>query len=170
MRYPNIAFTLLDVALFKVAVTTKFSTAAADNLVKAAAIGNQEARLAVVETLKTVDMVKSVKIITDINVLKAGVSDISKLPLIYRGGNKMIAVAEDIKIGNNGFIERGLSLNINPNDANIIKYGGPNKILKIPEGLAIAQKGLDIGHFEIISTRAMTLAEYNRLTVLMLMK
>ena len=56
---------------------------------------------------------------------------------------------------------RGVSLNSNPNNPNVVRNGGAFEVKSIPEGLQIIRTKDD--HFEIVPTRPMTVDDYNDL-------
>jgi hypothetical protein len=85
------------------------------------------------------------------------VTDLSKVPPVYRGGKDLTPGEGQVK-SLNGKINRGTSLNFNP--TGLDRFGGAYRIKSLPEGLGIAQRGPDLGHFEIVSTRQMDEAEY----------
>ena len=81
----------------------------------------------------------------------------------YRGGNDMTLKPNEYKIKDGLVVpgKEGVSVNINPSE--VAKFGPPHKVISIPEGLTIAQKGLNPAHFVIRPEYAMTLEQYQTL-------
>ncbi len=76
----------------------------------------------------------------------------------------------DVKAGEDGLISalgkngkpQGLSLNVNPADTFIQKYGGAFPVDSLPEGLQVLQSG-KAGHFVISPSTPMTFENYQQL-------
>ncbi len=94
----------------------------------------------------------------------------SETPL-FRGGNSLNArFGVDVKAASDGLIHptttngkpQGLSLNLNPNDPFIQKYGGAFPVDSVPEGLQIVQSG-NPGHYVIAPSAPMSFERYQQL-------
>ena len=81
----------------------------------------------------------------------------------YRGGNDFSARPSDVKMNNHGMgkTTHGVSVNTNPNA--VTSHGTPYKIIDLPEGLDIIQRGVNPSHFEIVPNQPMPLAQYQDL-------
>ena len=81
----------------------------------------------------------------------------------YRGGNDFSAKPSDIKVNNNGMVKttHGVSVNTNPNA--VAQHGVPHKIVDLPDGLDIIQRGVNISHYEIVPSQPMPLSQYQDL-------
>jgi len=80
----------------------------------------------------------------------------------YRGGDNMTVRAHEVKL-KGGMVQpkRGISVNSNPLDPNVVNFGGAYRLANIPKGLTVRfTKGT---HYEIIPTQAMTLNQYQNL-------
>ncbi|MCL2082462.1 MAG: hypothetical protein FWH04_04400 [Oscillospiraceae bacterium] len=84
---------------------------------------------------------------------------------VYRGGKNFTVKASDIKFDNKGNVKtsHGVSLHVDPKNKNIVNNGGAYRIDSLPKGLKIVQRGNKPEHFEIVPTKAMPLAEYQKL-------
>jgi RHS repeat-associated protein len=103
-----------------------------------------------------------------------GVDDAAKLastPKLFRGGKSLRArLGVDVKAAADGLIHplakngkpQGLSLNINPLDPFIQKYGGAFPLNGLPEGLQALQSG-KAGHFVIAPKAPMTFEAFQNL-------
>lgn len=90
---------------------------------------------------------------------------------LFRGGNSLDArFGVDVKAASDGLIHptatngkpQGLSLNLNPNDPFIQKYGGAFPVDSVPEGLQVVQSGKP-GHYVIAPSAPMTFEKYQQL-------
>ena len=90
---------------------------------------------------------------------------------LFRGGSSLQArLGIDVNAAVDGSIHplakngkpQGLSININPLDPNIQKYGGAFPVRSLPEGLQALQSGKP-GHFVIATKSPMTFEEFQRL-------
>lgn len=81
----------------------------------------------------------------------------------YRGGSDMTLKPNEYKIKDGLVVpgKEGVSVNMNPSE--VVKFGAPHKVVSIPEGLTIAQKGVNPAHFVIRPEYAMTLEQYQAL-------
>jgi len=76
----------------------------------------------------------------------------------------------DVKAAADGLIHpigsggkaQGLSLNVNPLDTFIQKYGGAFPVNSVPDGLQVLQSG-KVGHFVISPTAPMSFETYQQL-------
>jgi len=85
---------------------------------------------------------------------------------VYRGGADLTARSIDVKIDphtGNVLPWRGPSVNVNPNDPNVVKYGGAYRIDSLPEGLKITNPTGKEGHFEIVPEKAVSIDAFNDL-------
>jgi RHS repeat-associated protein len=96
---------------------------------------------------------------------------VSNSPQLYRGGNGITArLGVDVKAAPDGLIHpfgkngkaQGLSLNLNPHDQFIQRYGGAFPVNSIPGGLQTLQSGKP-GHYVISPVDPMGFEEYQRL-------
>ena len=74
----------------------------------------------------------------------------------------MTVRAHEVKL-KGGMVQpkRGISVNSNPLDPNVVNFGGAYRLANIPKGLTVRfTKGT---HYEIIPTQAMTLNQYQNL-------
>ena len=81
----------------------------------------------------------------------------------YRGGNDMTLKPNEY-IVKDGLVvpgKDGVSINLDITEAG--KHGKPYKVVSIPNGLTIAQKGSKLSHYVIRPEYAMPLSEYQRL-------
>jgi len=83
-------------------------------------------------------------------------------PELYRGGNNMTVRASEVKI-RDGLVQptRGISVNSNPMNPNVVNNGGAYRLGPLPTGLKA--KLTNGTHYEIIPTHAMTLENYQSL-------
>ena len=80
---------------------------------------------------------------------------------VYRGGSDLTVKPNEVKIDpETGLVKttHGVSVNVNPNA--VSNFGGAYKIVNLPDGLNIVQRGLDLMHFEIVPTYPMTLEAF----------
>jgi len=90
---------------------------------------------------------------------------------VFRGGNSLQArLGADVKaaadglihpLGNNGKAQ-GLSLNLNPKDPFVQKYGGAFPVKSLPEGLQLLPSG-NPGHLVIAPAAPMTFEKFQQL-------
>jgi len=82
----------------------------------------------------------------------------------YRGGDKLEGRDIDIPTNQEGYIKpgKGLSINLNPNDPFVVRYGGAYEIFlpSIPSGLGIFQRGKP-NHYQIEPLYPMKPNEFN---------
>jgi filamentous hemagglutinin len=92
-------------------------------------------------------------------------------PPLFRGGNSLEArLGVDVKPASDGLIHpnsangkpQGLSLNLDPKDQFIQKYGGAFPVERLPEGLQVIQSGKP-GHYVIAPSAPMTFDNYQQL-------
>jgi hypothetical protein len=95
----------------------------------------------------------------------------SNSPQLYRGGSSLTArLGVDVKAAADGLIypfskngkAQGLSLNLNPHDQFIQRYGGAFPVNTIPNGLHALQSGKP-GHYVIAPVTPMTFDQYQNL-------
>jgi len=81
----------------------------------------------------------------------------------YRGGNDFSAKPSEVKMNNNGMVKttHGVSVNTNPNA--VTSHGTPHKIVDLPEGLDIIQRGVNPSHYEIVPSQPMPFSQYQDL-------
>ena len=81
----------------------------------------------------------------------------------YRGGNDFSANPSEVKINKNGMVQttHGVSVNTNPNA--VTQHGTPHKIVDLPDGLDIIQRGGKPSHYEIVPSQPMPFAQYQDL-------
>jgi RHS repeat-associated protein len=93
-------------------------------------------------------------------------------PQLFRGGNSLEArLGVDVKVAKDGLIHplgtngkpQGLSLNIDPKDPNIQKYGGAFPVNSLPKGLQAIQSGGKSGHFVVAPATPMTIEKFQQL-------
>ena len=84
--------------------------------------------------------------------------------VLYRGGDTFEATPNQVKMDAKGNVlpKRGLSVNVDPANSNVIKYGGPHKITYMPQELTFIPIGSP-GHYEIIPKVAMPFTQYQNL-------
>ncbi|MCX6785201.1 MAG: RHS repeat-associated core domain-containing protein, partial [Candidatus Komeilibacteria bacterium] len=85
---------------------------------------------------------------------------------MYRGGSDMTArPGIDVKVDVNGMVDsnRGITVYDDPTHPNVIKFGGPYEIRRLPNGLEVIQRGQDLTHHEIVSTRPTLFNRYQSL-------
>ena len=82
---------------------------------------------------------------------------------LYRGGSDMTLKNYEYVIKDGMVVpgKDGISLNIDPQK--VAKFGTPHKVVYVPEGLEIVQKGIDLGHYVIRPKYAMPLIDYQNL-------
>jgi hypothetical protein len=90
---------------------------------------------------------------------------------LFRGGNGLAArLGVDVRAGADGLIHplgkngkpQGLSLNVDPRDPFIQKYGGAFPVTAVPDGLQVLQSG-KAGHFVVSPAAPMTFEKYQSL-------
>lgn len=90
---------------------------------------------------------------------------------IFRGGDNLEPrLGVDVKPAKDGLIHplgsngkaQGLSLNLNPKDQFIQKYGGAYPVTSIPEGLQVVQSGKP-GHYVVAPAKPMPFDQYKQL-------
>lgn len=90
---------------------------------------------------------------------------------LFRGGDSLLArLGVDVKLAGDGLIyplsksgnPQGLSLNLDPKNPFIQKYGGAFPVDSVPKGLQIQQSGQP-GHFVISPAAPMTFEIYQQL-------
>lgn len=90
---------------------------------------------------------------------------------LFRGGSSVTArLGVDVKAASDGMIHplskngkpQGLSLNLDPKDSFIQKYGGAFPVNSLPEGLQALQSG-KAGHFVVAPSTPMTFEKYQGL-------
>ena len=66
-------------------------------------------------------------------------------------------------MNNNGMVKttHGVSVNTNPNA--VTSHGAPHKIVDLPEGLDIIQRGGNPSHYEIVPIQPMPFSQYQDL-------
>ncbi len=81
----------------------------------------------------------------------------------YRGGNNFSAKPSEVKMNHNGMVKttHGVSVNTNPNA--VTQHGTPHKIVNLPEGLDIIQRGVNPSHYEIVPSQPMPFSQYQDL-------
>ena len=81
----------------------------------------------------------------------------------YRGGNDFSAKPSDVRMNNNGMVKttHGVSVNTNPNA--VTSHGTPHKIVDLPEGLDIIQRGVNPSHYEIVPSQPVPFSQYQDL-------
>ncbi len=89
------------------------------------------------------------------------VTDLSKIPPVYRGGSEMVPRAIDVKFDEQGFVKRGVSLNADP--SKLTSFGKAYQIKSLPDGLGVVQSINNANHFEIVSTLPMSFEKYSEL-------
>ncbi|MDE6491753.1 MAG: HINT domain-containing protein [Lactobacillus sp.] len=82
---------------------------------------------------------------------------------LYRGGNDMTLSPKDYKIKKGLVVPGQEGVSVNMDISKSARFGQPHKVAGIPDGLTIAQKGKDLGHFVIRPEYAMTLEQYQGL-------
>ena len=92
-------------------------------------------------------------------------------PTLFRGGvNLEVRLGVDVKAAEDGLIHalskngkpQGLSLNVNPTDTFIQKYGGAFPVNSLPEGLQVLQSG-KAGQFVISPSTPMSFEKFQQL-------
>ncbi|MBQ4570337.1 MAG: hypothetical protein IJB21_01420 [Bacilli bacterium] len=101
------------------------------------------------------------KIHEKINQLRTTVVVDGKRVPVYRGGNDLKLSDADIKNYNKFNSKRGVSLNSDPTDKFVMKYGGPYKLKSMPFGLKLTHTGNT--HYEIIPIFKMSIKAYEKL-------
>jgi hypothetical protein len=84
--------------------------------------------------------------------------------VFYRGGSSLSPKPNEVRINKDtGLLNttHGVSLNTDP--TKVERFGGAFRVVSIPRGLKIGQRGNDPGHYEIMPARPMTLNEYEEL-------
>ena len=81
----------------------------------------------------------------------------------YRGGNDMTLKPNEYKIKDGLVVPGKDGVSVNLNASEVAKFGQPYKVVNVPKGLTIAQKGLNPAHYVIRPAYAMTLSEYQAL-------
>jgi RHS repeat-associated protein len=85
-------------------------------------------------------------------------------PTVYRGGSDLTPRIEDVKINpNTGLVKPGHGISLNTDPSKVLKFGEPNEVISVPEGLQILQRGANLGHYEITPSMEMTFEEFGRL-------
>ena len=82
---------------------------------------------------------------------------------LYRGGNDMTLKPNEYKIKDGLVVPGKDGVSVNLNASEVAKFGQPYKVVSVPKGLTIAQKGLNPAHYVIRPAYAMTLLEYQSL-------
>jgi RHS repeat-associated protein len=90
------------------------------------------------------------------------VSHAGKEVPVFRGGNSLMVKPNEIKI-KDGLVQptHGVSVNVNSDD--VAKFGGAYEVKNLPSGLKMLQRGKDVGHFEIVPTKAIPIEDYQKL-------
>lgn len=98
------------------------------------------------------------------NYLRSTVVVDNKRVPVYRGGNDMELSAADIRqyIKTDGM--KGLSLNSDPNNVNIINHGGAYRVKNIPKGLKIVFTGGT--HYTLVPISSIDVESYQKLLYL----
>ena len=81
----------------------------------------------------------------------------------YRGGDDFSAKPSDIKLTQNGLVKTTHGVSVNTNPAAVANHGTPHKIVDLPDGLNIIQRGKNISHYEIVPIQPMSLSKYQDL-------
>ena len=81
----------------------------------------------------------------------------------YRGGNDMTLKPNEYKIKDGLVVPGKDGVSINLNISEVERFGRPHKVVSIPKGLVIAQKGLNPAHYVIRPEYAMPLSKYQAL-------
>ena len=81
----------------------------------------------------------------------------------YRGGSDFSAKPSEVRMNNNGMVKttHGVSVNTNPNA--VASHGTPHKIVDLPKGLDIIQRGVNPSHYEIVPSQPMPFSQYQDL-------
>ena len=83
---------------------------------------------------------------------------------LHRGGNKFNGTDGGLRISENGTVKSGYSLNIDPENTNVVNNGGAYTLNNLPEGLKIVQQGNDLGHYQILPVdSSMNHVDYQKL-------
>ena len=81
----------------------------------------------------------------------------------YRGGNDFTAIEGDYKLTSDGLVKSTHGVSVNTDPMAVSKFGTPHKIVDIPDGLKIIQRGLNPLHYERVPSSPMTIIEYQTL-------
>ena len=81
----------------------------------------------------------------------------------YRGGNDMTLKSNEYVVKDGLVVPGKDGISINLDIAEAGKHGKPYKVVSIPKGLTIAQKGSKLSHYVIRPEYAMPLSEYQKL-------
>lgn len=82
---------------------------------------------------------------------------------IYRGGKSMKIKPGEIRLDSNGMVKSTHGVSCNLSAAGLGKFGGANRIKKIPEGLKVIQRGKDPDHLEIVPREPMSPERFQQL-------
>ena len=81
----------------------------------------------------------------------------------YRGGNDMTASIKEVKFTDEGLVKTTHGISVNTDPSAVSRFGTPNKIIDIPDGLKIIQRGANLSHYEIVPTFEMPFSQYQKL-------
>ena len=81
----------------------------------------------------------------------------------YRGGNDMTLKPNEYAVKDGLVVPGKDGISVNLNASEVARFGTPHKIVSLPDGLTIAQKGLNPAHYVIRPEYAMPLNQYQML-------
>jgi hypothetical protein len=88
--------------------------------------------------------------------------DPSAVP-VYRGGQSLDLKPGDIRVGKDGLVQttHGISLDTDPSC--LAPFGGARRVVSVPDGLQIKQRGRRPTHFEVVPKKPLTPDHYKEL-------
>lgn len=81
----------------------------------------------------------------------------------YRGGSDFSAKPGDVRYTQDGLVKTTHGVSVNTNPASVAKHGVPHKLIDLPDGLTIIQRGVNATHYEIVASYQMTYVQYQNL-------
>ena len=81
----------------------------------------------------------------------------------YREGKDFSARPSEIKMSKNGMVRTTHGVSVNTNPGAVSQHGVPHKIVDLPDGLDIIQRGTNLSHYEIVPAQPMPLSQYQDL-------
>lgn len=87
-----------------------------------------------------------------------------EVPTVYRGGLAVRFNSHEVKIDRmTGLLKPSHGISVDSDTDNVIRFGGAYKVISIPHGLTIIQRGQRETHFEIVPASPMSPAEFQAL-------
>ena len=87
-----------------------------------------------------------------------------EIPTIYRGGSTMTFLPHEVRIDNRtGYVKPTHGVSVDSVAEDVARFGGAHRVVAIPQGLTIVQRGRRPTHFEVVPKQPMPPAEYQYL-------